>query len=566
MKVMMTRRYSSIPNPVQVPIVGARRARNLHAGVGAFALFATLAACASAPPPPPDVPVVATPDPTLQPVFTPGAARTADTKQDQQTVQRREIVDAVWRTVRERHYDPRLGGVDWDAMRRKYEPLALAAPGDAAFYRTLNNMVGELGQSHMVVTGPGAEDDADVPTDGAVTAANAPTANRSPTPGAAGTAGASTTAAPSANSGATTPGASASNTAAPPSITPPSSAAVTPSPAPALTSPNMGIPVAVTGVGDPGLTVRAIEGRPTVTAVRPGSSAARRGIAPGFIVVRIGGRPLSTAAHSNRPLRPVEERFAMRRSAQHLLQGPAGTKVTFEYLDNDDRPGQVILERDPAAGPVRQIGHLPPLNPEARVSVIDNIGVVAFNIFLLDPLLDDIKRAVDRFRTMHVRGVILDLRGNPGGLGAMAIPVAAEFVTTPTTLGTLQFRTFSQTFTAQPSLGRTPYSGPLVILTDEGSASTSEILAGGLQESGRARIVGDTTLGAVLPSVVESLPHGAVMQVVVADFKTPKGILIEGRGVQPDRRVVETRTTFRSGRDAVLDAAVSVIKASRQGR
>jgi carboxyl-terminal processing protease len=316
----------------------------------------------------------------------------------------------------------------------------------------------------------------------------------------------------------------------------------------------------VTGIGDPGLTIRLIEGRPTVTAVRPRSSAARRRILPGFIVTQVGGHPLSAASPGKRALRPVEERFALRRSALHLLQGPIGTQVTLDFLDNDDRPGRAVLERDPPVGPIRQIGHLPPLQPEARISEIGGVGVIAFNVFLLDPLLPEIKRAVDRLRSAGVKGMILDLRGNPGGLGAMAIPVASEFVARPTPLGSLQFRGFSQTFTAKPSLGRTPYDGPLVILTDEGTASASEILAGGLQEAGRARVVGDTTLGAVLPSIVEALPHGAVMQMVVADFKTPKGILIEGRGVQPDRLVVETRAALQAGRDPVMDAGLAVLK------
>jgi carboxyl-terminal processing protease len=245
-----------------------------------------------------------------------------------------------------------------------------------------------------------------------------------------------------------------------------------------------------------------------------------------------------------------------------LLQGPVGSKVTVEYLDNDDRPGQAILDRDLPPGPLRQIGYLPPMYPEVRVSELKGVGIIAFNMFLLDPLLDEIKQAVDRFRDRHMRGVILDLRGNPGGLGAMAIPVASEFVASPITLGTIQFRTFMQTFTAKPSLGRVPFLGPLVVLTDEGTASASEMLAAGLQEAGRAKVVGDATLGAVLPSLVQALPHGAVLQVVVADFKTPKGILVEGRGVQPDRRVAENRRSFRAGRDAVMDAAMEVIKGS----
>jgi carboxyl-terminal processing protease len=265
-------------------------------------------------------------------------------------------------------------------------------------------------------------------------------------------------------------------------------------------------------------------------------------------------------------LRPVEERFALRRSALFQLQGPVGTKVTIDYLDNGDRPGRAILERDPPTGPVRQIGYLPPLQPEARISEIRGVGVIAFNLFLLDPLLSDIQRAVDRFRAEQAKAVILDLRGNPGGLGAMSIPVASEFVASPTTLGTMQFRGFSQTFTARPSIGRTPYPGPVIILTDEGTASASEILAGGLQEAGRARVVGDTTLGAVLPSIIEALPHGAVMQMVVADFKTPKGVLLEGRGVQPDRRVSETREAFRAGRDPVMDAALADLKIADRPR
>ena len=63
--------------------------------------------------------------------------------------------------MRDKHYDKTLGGVDWNAVRAKYEPLALGAPSEAAFYRVLNQMIGELGQSHMLIAGPGAEDEDD---------------------------------------------------------------------------------------------------------------------------------------------------------------------------------------------------------------------------------------------------------------------------------------------------------------------------------------------------------------------------------------------------------------------
>jgi carboxyl-terminal processing protease len=243
--------------------------------------------------------------------------------------------------------------------------------------------------------------------------------------------------------------------------------------------------------------------------------------------------------------------------------GVAGTRVSVRYLDNEDRPGQAALVRgEPTVRPVR-LGYLPPLFPEVRTQQQGNVVIVSFNVFLLQPVLTEVKKAIDGLRTRGARALVLDLRGNPGGQAAMAIPIAARLVNAPVTLGTVQFRDFAQTLTANPEAGVTPFVGPVAILTDEGTASAAEILAAGLQEAKRAVVVGDSTLGAVLPSLVEALPGGAVMQYVVADFKTPKGVLLEGRGVQPDKRVLETRAGLRTGRDPVLDAALVAVRASR---
>jgi carboxyl-terminal processing protease len=452
------------------------------------------AGCAAPPAPPPETPPAAPARPAdaavvEPPKFVPApVAATPEARDDVRRNARRAILDAAWRLVRDKHYDKTLGGVDWNAVRARYEPLALAAPSDAAFYRTLNQMIGELGQSHMMISGPGAEDDTEEPGDSA------------PGPG---------------------------------------------------------------GAADPGVTIRVIENRPTITRVRPGSPAERAGLLPGFIVTHIGGHELRVQSPSQRPLRRVEERFAVRRRAQQRLMGPAGSKVSVRYVDNSNRPGEALLEREqPEAAPV-ELGHLPPLYPEVRAEMRGDVGIVAFNIFLLQPVLADFKRAMDGFRARHARALIIDLRGNPGGQGAMSIPIAAQLVSEPLTLGTLKFRDFNQVFTATPDLRAVPFTGPVAILTDEGTASAAEMLAAGLQEAKRAVVVGDVTLGAVLPSVIEALSGGAVMQYVVADFKTPKGVLLEGRGVQPDRRVIETRAGLQSGRDPVIDAALNAVKATR---
>jgi carboxyl-terminal processing protease len=455
-------------------------------------LFA-LASCAGRTP----APGAPTAEPTTSgpPVTPPPAATTPsegidprDSRSADRQI-RKSIFDGAWTIVRDKHYDKTLGGKDWAALRAKYEPLALGAPDQGTFYRFLNQMLGELGQSHLEVSGPGA----------------------------------------------------------------PASPHLDPS----------GDESASGGSADPGVTVRAIEGRATITAVRPGSPAERAGLRPGFLVTEIGGWKVAPVTRSARPLRPVEERFYLRLAAARRLSGPTGTRVALRYLDANDQPGHVVLLREqPTDKPVK-LGLLPALYPDVRVSQTGEVGILSFNLFLSEGVLPRVSTALEGFRARGAKAVIVDLRGNPGGQGAVAIPIAARLVDKPLTLGTLQFRDFAQTFTASPSLGVKPFTGPLVILTDEGTASTAEIFAAGLQEAGRAQVVGDTSLGAVLPSQVESLPAGAVIQYVVADFKTPKGVLLEGRGVQPNRRVVETRAALLSGRDPVLDVAVATARASR---
>ena len=94
---------------------------------------------------------------------------------------------------------------------------------------------------------------------------------------------------------------------------------------------------------------------------------------------------------------------------------------------------------------------------------------------------------------------------------------------------------------------------------DHGSGSTSEVFSSGMQEIGRATVVGTTSAGAVLPSVFEKLPTGAIFQYAISDFRTPKNILLEGRGVEPDIEAKQTRKALLEGRDAQLDRAVEII-------
>lgn len=406
---------------------------------------------------------------------------------------RASIFEAAWIAVRDKDFDKSLAGLDWKAIRAKYEPLALAAPNEPTFYRLLNEMLGTLGQSHLEVHGPGDEVE------------------------------------PAVEEGE-----------------------------PARPAGSAEVVEVGTGIGDPGLVVRSIEGQPTVTAVRPASAAANAGLRPGYIVTHVGGRALLPMPASVRAMRPVEERFRLRRRAAHFLSGPSGSRVSIRFLDGDNQAHEAMLLRDPPARAAVQALLMPPVVPEVRVTRMGDVGVIAFNFFLLEPVLAEVQKAIDGFRQRGAKAIILDLRGNPGGFGGMAIPVAARLVSHETSLGIIQFRDFANDLVAAPSLGVKSFTGKVIILTDEGSASTSEILAAGLQETKRALVVGDFTVGAALGSTIEALPGGAVMQIPVAGFRTPRGVAIEGRGVQPDVRVTETRAALLAGRDPVLDEALVV--------
>lgn len=392
--------------------------------------------------------------------------------------QRMNTFDTVWRRVQEKHYDPKLNGINWKAIRVKYAPLVRKAKSDTEFYGLLNQMLGELKQSHFAVIPPStylAEDD----TAGAV------------------------------------------------------------------------------HEGDVGLTVQLVEGQAVVTQVQEGSSASEQGIKPGYVITSIKGKPTAKLLEriKSRKLKPIEERLQLRFGLRSQLGGAIGSEVSVGYLDGDDKSGVVELEARKPRGEMVKFGYLPPVPSYVESKRLPgNIGYIALNIFML-PMLEPVKKAVTELHDTD--GMIFDLRGNLGGVGMMATPIASLFSTKRGTLGTMKIRSGEMRFVVFPTADA--YTKPLIILTDEGSISTSEIMAGSMQENKRALTAGSPTPGMVLPSNIERLEGGVRMQYVIADFKTPKGILLEGRGVKPDIPVTLTRKSLLSGQDPIINAAIAAI-------
>lgn len=180
-----------------------------------------------------------------------------------------------------------------------------------------------------------------------------------------------------------------------------------------------------------------------------------------------------------------------------------------------------------------RFGNLPPQHVTFESRVLPSgAGYIRFNEFL-DPavIMPKFEAAVNGF--MKAPGVILDLRGNPGGIGIMAMGIAGFFVDkSGLELGTMKTRDTTLRFVIFPR--PQTYAGPLAILVDGGSASTTEILAGGLQDLKRARIFGTRTAGAALPSDIIRLPNGDGFQYAQASYTSKSGRVLEGNGVIPD--------------------------------
>jgi carboxyl-terminal processing protease len=221
------------------------------------------------------------------------------------------------------------------------------------------------------------------------------------------------------------------------------------------------------------------------------------------------------------------------------------------------------LARGRPRGQLAQFGNLPPLHFWVETRTIKpNIGYMRFNLFFEpDSLIAAFQQAVKACRNCD--GFIIDLRGNPGGIGGLATGVAGWFTDKQgQRLGSMFLRGASIKFAVFPRAE--PFLGPLAILVDGCSASTSEIFAGGMKDLGRARIIGTRTAGAALPSVFTRLPNGDGFQYAIANYISEGGQPLEGFGVTPDQEVKLTRHQLLDGQDPVLDAAVSWIEQPHQ--
>ena len=318
--------------------------------------------------------------------------------------------------------------------------------------------------------------------------------------------------------------------------------------------------------GDTGVDVRLIGGALIVTDVQAGSSAAETGVKAGWTVLSVGGTALGPLI-AELPDEPRLRNVEAWRVAHERLRGPAGTSVTLTLQDGQGDVHDLRLARRPETGEPVTVGHLPTMfvrvaSERRQLKGGLAAGVIRFNVWMA-AVDREFQKAMDAHR--DTTGIVIDLRGNPGGLAAMLMGISGHFLKERKTLGTMKMRDSELRFVANPRLVSAagervePFAGPVAILVDAMSGSASECFTGGMQGIGRARVFGETSMGQALPALFDKLPNGDVLIHAYGDFVAADGTRLEGRGVVPDELVPLTRESLLAGRDPALEAALEWI-------
>jgi len=254
-----------------------------------------------------------------------------------------------------------------------------------------------------------------------------------------------------------------------------------------------------------GAYVSVDEGNLVIIAPIAESPADKAGIRAGDIILEIDGETVTNMSLAEAIIK---------------IRGPKGTSVTLLVL-HDDESEPVAIEI------VRTTVEVPSI----RLKMEGAIAVINITQFSerTDDELSEVLKDLDEDTT---EAIILDLRGNPGGILSIVVKVASHFLDDGIVATMRDNRGELTNYEVIKSGQKTEL--PIVVLVDSSSASGSEVLAGALQDYDRAVIAGTTTFGKGSVNVLQELADGSGLYITIARWLTPDGRLIEGQGIEPD--------------------------------
>jgi carboxyl-terminal processing protease len=371
--------------------------------------------------------------------------------------------------IDEKYYDPSFNGVNWGAVRERYQPLIEAAASDDEFYTLLKRMVGELRDAHTRFHTPRERRERKLDQ-----------------------------------------GTSA------------------------------------------GIAIYEVEGRSVVVSVAPSSEAARAGVEEGMLVRTIDGQPIEARiVDAQKGVGGSSSERANRlRLYRKLLDGEPGTTISLGLVRTNGTVLNVVLTR-------RVVSESAMVS--ARV-LPSGFGYIRLNLWK-SPVYKDFKKALDRMK--DAPGIIVDLRGNPGGEVNEVLRIASYFFPDRVQFGRFINRSGKvlQLFTRYDD--DRVYNGPLAVLINESSGSASEMFSGVLQENGRAVVIGRQSCGCLLGiAKYREVEGGGELAISELGYISPKGKRLEGNGVLPDEQVALKIADLQRHRDATVQEAEQQLKSA----
>ena len=271
-----------------------------------------------------------------------------------------------------------------------------------------------------------------------------------------------------------------------------------------------------------------------VVAPLKGSPAKRAGLEADDIIIEVDGEPIDGLSLDQ---------------VVHRIRGPKGTSLTIGVI-REDHPDTLsfTMKRDDI--------HVPSVEHELKKTQTGTVAYIAINQFG-DGTTREVTEALEGLLREAPKGVIVDLRFNGGGYLEGAVEISSLFLSRGKVVSVERRDASPQSFYVS---GR-PIAPtiPLVVIINRASASASEIVAGALQDYGRATIVGMKSFGKGTVQEVIDLPGGSSLRVTTSRWLTPNGRDLGKEGVEPNVVVDRTREDFDTGRDPQLEKAMEVL-------
>lgn len=280
---------------------------------------------------------------------------------------------------------------------------------------------------------------------------------------------------------------------------------------------NSSIASKITGIG---VNIFSNAGKITILNVIEGTPASVSGLKMGDIIFAVNKKEVSGMTISD---------------VAGLVRGPENSTVELTVLRDDKKITKNIKRKEIKIKTVKS-------------SVDKNIGYIQIMSFIGSTTSNEFLEALEK--TQKTDGLILDLRGNPGGLLPNAVFIANLFIPEGRIVSVVGRNGFKQDLSAQKT--NFTVNKPLIVLIDHSSASASEILSGALKDYNKAKLIGTKTYGKGMVQEVLALPNETGLNLTIAKYLTPNGTDINKKGIEPDVQVELTFEDLKKNQDAQL--------------